>query len=183
MIGYDLRFFVPFSLIIFLIGWKEYKKNNKSKWYWLTFFFSITYMNCAIDKLFFPIFYDNPKKDYLLSNYVNCDFLFGNLEMMHIIYNIVVTVPLAFAICFIIGKNRLKIISSIIIVSCPCIELIQLLIIATFKTGNIWFDIKDMILNVLGGIIGVFLLYIIKKNLPRFTDRSFIGYIINVFKE
>lgn len=180
MIGYDLRFFIPISLILIFLGVLVFKRQKPGGWFWFTLILGLTYINCMIDKLFFPIFIDNPKDEYMLSEHINTVISFLNMGKTQIVYNIVVTIPLALALKFMYRRKFIT--TSIITLVCSVIiEVIQLLIIVTAKPGNIWFDLTDVILNTIGGVIGIILLFILKKICEKNKGKgvAFIKYVID----
>ena len=65
MIGYDLPFILGISVMLLVPGVLIFIKEKPSKWYWLTFVIGLIYINCMVDKLFFPIFVDNEKADFI----------------------------------------------------------------------------------------------------------------------
>lgn len=180
MIGYDLIFYVPISFIFFYFGYRNAKKDNLSKWYMLTFICAITYINCAIDKLFFPIFYDVPEAVDIKSR-MNFEIDFSNMMGIQIFYNTLVTVPLAISLLFIF-RTQIKKVVVFSVLSSGMIEIVQLIILVTIKPGNVYFDVLDMILNLSGGILGCVLLLIARKIAQYIKIKGFVGYIAETLK-
>ena len=181
MIGYDFIFYVPISLVFVWLGYKKVKKEDLPKWYWLTFLCGLTYINCAIDKLFFPIFYD--VQDVIdIKNYINLDMDFSKMMVSQIFYNVLVTVPLAICLLFVFRSKVKNVIISTILCSVS-IEIVQLIIILIIKPANVYFDIMDIFLNLLGGIIGCILLIVAKKIASFINMNGFMGYVADAFRK
>lgn len=180
MFGYDLRFFMPVSVLLSVPAVMIYLKHKPSKWYWLTFVFGLTYINCAIDKLFFPIFVDNIKEEFNINYYIRIFDSFMEMDIMQLILNIIVTMPLALVLKF-LYRCKLVITSIMTIIFSVAIESVQLLLIIVLKPGNIWFDLSDVVLNLVGGLIGVGLLLLVQKicNKNKGRGTAFIKYVID----
>lgn len=180
MIGYDFVFYVPITLLFFCFGYRKAKKDISLKCYLVTFFCAMTYINCAIDKLFFPIFYDVPEVVDIKTR-INLEFHFSKMMEKQIFYNILVTVPLAISLLFIF-RSRIRNIIMVTIVSSILIEIMQLIILITIKPGNVYFDILDVFLNFLGGIFGCILLFVARKIASYVKINGFVGYVANTLK-
>ena len=183
MIGYDLPFILGISVMLLVPGVLIFIKDKPSKWYWLTFVIGLIYINCMVDKLFFPIFVDNEKADFIFSNYINAAISFGNMDTMQLILNVVVTVPLGLALAF-MYRRKFVITAVMTVLLSMAIEGIQLLIICTVKPANIWFDTTDIILNACGGIIGVVILFVLQKICIKNKGRGIgvIKYVIDTME-
>ena len=183
MIGYDIRFILAVSVLILVPGILIFIKEKPSKWYWLIFAIGLIYINCMVDKLFFPIFVDNDKADFAISNYMNVVISFGNMDTMQLILNVVVTIPLGLTLAF-MYRRKFVITAVMTVLLSMAIEGIQLLIICTVKPANIWFDTTDIILNTCGGIIGVVILFVLQKLCIKNKGRGIgvIKYIIDTME-
>ena len=177
MISYDFVFYIPITLLFFCLGYRKAKKEVSLYYYLLTFFFAITYINCAIDKLIFPIFYDVPEAVDIKTR-INLEFDLSKMVGKQVFYNVLVTIPLAMCLLFIF-RSRIKNIVFFTVVSSISIEIIQLIILITVKPGNVYFDIIDIFLNVIGGIIGCVLLYVVRKIAKYIKLNGFLGYAVN----
>lgn len=180
MFGYDLRFFLPVSILLSIPAVLIFIKYRPSKWYWLTFMFGLTYINCAIDKLFFPIFVDNVKEEFNIEYYIRLLDSFMEMDIMQLILNIVVTMPLALVIAF-MYRCKFVITSMITVFISIAVESVQLLLIVILKPGNIWFDLSDVALNLIGGLLGIGILFLVKKICNKNKGRgiAFIKYVID----
>lgn len=183
MIGYDLPFILGISVLLLVPGILIFIKEKPSKWYWLFLAIGLIYINCMVDKLFFPIFVDNNEAEFAISNYMNVEVSFGNMDTMQLILNILVTVPLGLALTF-MYRRKFVVTAIMTVLLSVAIEGIQLLIICIAKPANIWFDLTDVILNTCGGIIGVVILFILQKICIKNKGRGIgvIKYVIDTME-
>ena len=181
MISYDFIFYIPITLVFLYLGYRKAGKDVSLYYYLLTFFLAITYINCAIDKLFFPIFYDVPEAVDVKTR-INLEFDLSKMEGNQIFYNVLVTVPLAICLLFIF-RSRIKNIVLSTVVSTILIEIIQLIILITVKPGNVYFDILDIFLNVIGGLIGCVLLLVVRKIATYIKINGFLGYVADTLRK
>lgn len=102
--------------------------------------------------------------------------LTSELFLFNVVGNILVFLPFGYFASAYIKSKSVGQMALITFITSLTIELIQ------YRTGRI-FDIDDIILNVLGGILG-FLLYVglkaVKKHLPEIFQRDFIYNIIMI---
>ena len=113
---------------------------------------------------------------------INLEFDLSKMEGKQIFYNVLVTVPLAMCLLFIF-RSRIKKIVFFTLVSAILIEIIQLIILVTVKPGNVYFDIIDVFLNVIGGIIGCVLLLVSRKVVKNIKINGFLGYVADTLKK
>lgn len=103
---------------------------------------------------------------------------FGTKLFYHnVIGNMLMFVPFGFLISYFLKLKKFYSILIISLITSVTIEVTQLLI------GRV-FDIDDIILNVIGGLIGYFLFYIlnkIEKHLPSWLKNNWIYSIIMLF--
>ena len=111
------------------------------------------YLNLVIKEAIFPIYFDGRDLFITVRHYVSFDLSFLTLDKLQIVGNILLTLPIGFCIPFYINVDRRKnyIISGIISLS---IEFVQLILIITVHTIDIKFDVKDLILNLSGALLG-----------------------------
>ena len=121
------------------------------------------YFNFFIEKAFFPIFTDGASDYVTLSNYINLDItnLF-QYTPYQIIGNLLLTFPLGILMAFIIDSNNSVRIGISVLFS-TLIEFIQLSMIFSLHLIDVFFDINDIILNVVGCLLGNFLFYLFCK--------------------
>ena len=79
--------------------------------------------------------------------------------------------PLGIILPFITNLNNKSRIGVIALISCM-IEIIQWIIIFTFHTITLYFDIKDMVLNLAGGIVGYIVFVFIGRIALRIFDNK-----------
>lgn len=111
------------------------------------------YLNLVIKEAIFPIYFDGRDLFITVRHYVSFDLSFLTLDKLQIVGNILLTLPIGFCIPFYINVDRREnyIISGIISLS---IEFVQLILIITVHTIDIKFDVKDLILNLSGALLG-----------------------------
>lgn len=101
---------------------------------------------------------------------------FGSPKFIrNVVGNIVLFIPYGFIASYLLKNKRFSVITILTIIVSVTIETVQ------YYIGRV-FDIDDIILNVLGGIVG-FLLYIgfdaIKNRLPKFfRSDAFLNFLI-----
>lgn len=100
------------------------------------------------------------------------------LFIYNVLGNILVFIPFGYFISYYIKAKKITPLFVVTLVTSACIELVQL------KIGRS-LDVDDIILNVLGGLIG-YLLYVgltaIKNHLPKFLQRdSFYNILCILF--
>jgi len=109
------------------------------------------------------------------------------LFVKNVLGNILLFIPLGFYICHYLKPKNILFPAIIIIISSTVIEFTQL------KIGRV-FDVDDIILNIVGGVVG-YLFYKTLKHLPQFTKKTwflnlisiimvvaFILYLLNIYK-
>jgi glycopeptide antibiotics resistance protein len=153
MYTYGYLFYIPisvlYSIIILLVG---LIKKRPFAYYLIAIIFGV-YINLAIEKVFFPLFLDGSEFFTSIKDFIDLDFDINKLDNSQIIGNIIVTFPIGILIPFILNiKNKIKVI--IVLIISISLEFFQLLIISSLHPINIFFDIKDIILNVTGGMLG-----------------------------
>jgi glycopeptide antibiotics resistance protein len=98
----------------------------------------------------------------------------SELFIYNVVGNILIFIPFGYFVSGYIKASKVSHILTVSIISSLTVEIVQLQIGRSF-------DVDDIILNVVGAIIG-FLLYIglcaIKKHLPRFLQRDFVYNLI-----
>lgn len=119
--------------------------------------------------------------------YINLIPLYKNLSALtdkQIWANIILTVPLGFALSWIFDLKRKYILLLCFLLS-SSIEILQLLIILTFKDITFIVDINDLIFNIFGSYLGYFVFYIFcfvinKKNKNNCSNNIFVNYLNKV---
>ena len=113
---------------------------------------------------------------------------FGSrLFLKNVLGNILLFVPFGFFVSWFLKNKKLKLTFGITMITSVSIELVQLYI------GRV-FDIDDIILNIVGGIIGYYIYHLfdlIREKLPKIFNNEifldiivvliFVGFIILIF--
>ena len=163
MYTYGYLFYIPINVIyVSIFAIKGILKKRKKEYYFFILIFGI-YLNFFIEKAFFPIFTDGASYYVTLSNYINLDItnLF-QYTPYQIIGNLLLTFPLGILMAFIIDSNNSVRIGISVLFS-TLIEFIQLSMIFSLHLIDVFFDINDIILNVVGCLLGNFLFYLFCK--------------------
>lgn len=141
-------------------------------------------MNFVIEKAFFPIFTDGAEYYVSIRNYINLDLtsLF-RYTPYQIIGNLLLTFPMGILMAFVINCNNSVRIGVSVLIS-ALIEFIQLIMIFSLHLIDVFFDINDIVLNVMGCLLGNAIFYIFCKIYIRTQDNqsgnSIIKYIYQV---
>jgi len=184
MYTYGYLFYIPVNIIYVLIfGIKGIIKNRKKEYYFFVIIFGI-YLNFVIEKAFFPIFTDGAEYYVSIRNYINLDLtsLF-HYTPYQIIGNLLLTFPMGILMAFVINCNNSVRIGVSVLLS-ALIEFIQLIMIFSLHLIDVFFDINDIVLNVMGCLLGNVIFYIFCKIYIRTQDNqsgnSIIKYIYQV---
>lgn len=184
MYTYGYLFYIPVNIIYALIfGIKGIIENRKKEYYFFVIIFGI-YLNFVIEKAFFPIFTDGAEYYVSIRNYINLDLtsLF-RYTPYQIIGNLLLTFPMGILMAFVINCNNSVRIGVSVLIS-ALIEFIQLIMIFSLHLIDVFFDINDIVLNVMGCLLGNAIFYIFCKIYIRTQDNqsgnSIIKYIYQV---
>ena len=184
MYSYGHLFYGPitiiYAIIILLNG---IIKKRHLYYYFYAILFGI-YLNYLIKHAFFPIFIPQDELSIILMDFVNLNVLkMSSYTFYQIIGNILLMFPFGVLLAFITNFNyRERIFWSMI--ASLSVELVQLLIIIAFHPVNIIFDINDIILNIIGGVLGNIFFYMFCKlyvKIPNIkSQNSFIAYFSQI---
>ena len=184
MYSYGYLFYGPitiiYAIIILLNG---VIKKRHLYYYFYAILFGI-YLNYLIKYAFFPIFIPQDELSIILMDFVNLNVLkMFSYTFYQIIGNILLMFPFGVLLTFITNFNyRERIFWSII--TSVSVEFVQLLIIIMFHPINIIFDINDIILNLIGGVLGNIFFYLFCKvyvKIPNIkSQNSFIKYFSQI---
>ena len=158
-----------------------YLMTNREKFVFYKEFFALLFM-LYILVLFYVVTYQDPIS-YSISSYNLVPFRemlryqFGStLFYRNIVGNLLIFVPFGLFVTYYLKTHRLSLIFLLSLISSLTIEFAQRLII-----GRV-FDVDDIILNVVGGVIGYFVYLFIESignHLPRmFRKDWFINLLI-----
>ncbi len=184
MYTYGYLFYIPINIIyVIIFGIKGIRENRKKEYYFFVIIFGI-YLNFLIEKAFFPIFTDGAEYYVSIKNYINLDLtsLF-RYTPYQIIGNLLLTFPMGILMAFVINCNNSVRIGISVLIS-ALIEFIQLIMIFSLHLIDVFFDINDIVLNVMGCLLGNAIFYIFCKIYIRTQDNksgnSIIKYIYQV---
>ena len=183
MMGFDygIIFIVPITLIVAgcfcIIG----KKHGCPKPFYMICAIAIIYINCAIAYAFFPItFMEIP--GFSIYNNINMKVGFYRANSVQLLLNILLTFPIGVGAQFVTNMRNRGRLLFVCIVSF-LIEMIQLMILLVFKPVDMFFDVNDIICNVLGGLLGYIVMCVLnsffKKSKYQNPEKIF-GFIKNV---
>lgn len=184
----SLTIIVGIIILIFLCTYLKYKKN-KGKIY--LFFFSIffVYLLYVTKYTIFPIFFYDDQPPQPVSDYVNLIPFKLDLLSEQVLLNILLSIPFGFGIPFLTKINRMKKLLTFSVLFGTIIEMIQfLLIISPAFTYRI-VDVNDILLNMIGVLIGFTLFKIFSRFYVYIVHRwnielnSFLLYIDQVCRE
>lgn len=163
MYTYGYLFYIPINVIyVFLFTIKGMMKKRKKEYYFFVFIFGI-YLNFFIDKAFFPIFTDGADYYVTLANYINLDITsLLQYTPYQIIGNLLLTFPMGILMAFIIDCNNSVRIGISVLFS-ALIEFIKLMMIFSLHLIDVFFDVNDIILNVVGCLFGNLVFYLFCK--------------------
>ncbi|HAU85161.1 MAG TPA: hypothetical protein DCW90_06570 [Lachnospiraceae bacterium] len=153
MFTYGYLFYIPITVVFMLSTIILGVIRKRPFGFYLCGCIICVYLNLVIKEAIFPIYFDGRDLFITVRHYVSFDLSFLTLDKLQIVGNILLTLPIGFCIPFYINVDRRKnyIISGIISLS---IEFVQLILIITVHTIDIKFDVKDLILNLSGALLG-----------------------------
>lgn len=154
---YGYLFYLPFNLLYFCFVIYHGIKRKYPYYYYLFSIVMAIYLNNVIKLVYFPILIESVdiwgKLDYYMDFSLNFREMGGARQILG---NLFVTIPFGVLFPFLVYKMRNIHKMIIVIFSCG-LELFQLVIIAIFHSVTLYFDIKDLILNLIGGLVGYWL--------------------------
>ncbi len=179
---YGYLFYLPINLIYAVVILFFGKKKKKDFPYYIFAVIFAVYQNAAIDLVYFPLLIVNVKEWGSISNFVDLSLNFMEMGGIYqVVGNILLTVPLGILLPFILDIKPWPRRILTLIVS-AFIEIVQFFIIYFFHTVSLFFDVKDIILNICGGIIGIIIFEIVadivRKKLNRFSDKNKLFHYI-----
>ena len=175
---YGPIFYIPVSVLM-LMGFGIFGLRRKLP---LSYYFcavlGIVYANFAISFAFFPITFLD-LEGFFIENNISWSIVNSTQGFKHIALNMILTIPLGIGMQFVTNlTNKTRLI--IIILLSALFELLQLIIIYIFKPIDVFFDINDLLANIIGGIAGFTLAHFLncmyKKERPE-NAKSLYKYI------
>ena len=180
---YGLMFSVPITLVLLLGFGIIGRKQRYPIPYYVFVIVGIIYINYMISYAFFPIdFMEIP--EYSIYNNIDIHIDFVKANKVHLLLNVILTVPLGIVMQFITNMKNLSRLLLVFMLSIS-IEILQLFILVVFKPIDVYFDIMDLICNGIGGIVGLGLIALVNfryKNALYQNNNTILGYMINVCK-
>jgi glycopeptide antibiotics resistance protein len=178
---YGPIFYVPISAVL-LAGFGIYGLKKKLPVpYFVCAIIGIAYVNLAISVTFFPMTFIDVE-GFSVENNISLSLLYFRQGMKHLLLNILLTIPLGIGLQFITNmKNKSRL--AVIIILSSLFELLQLLILYIFKPIDIFFDVNDLICNIIGGIVGYILILIVDytfRGAKEDENKGFIQFIKGV---
>lgn len=178
--GY-LFYIVVNSIYAAAILFSGIRKRKPYPYYLFAVIFGV-YMNKAIDLVYFPMIMVEKSEWGEIGNFMDTTLNFMEMGGSYqVLGNIALTVPLGILIPFITDlmpwARRI-----LVLVISALLEVVQLLLIYFAHTVTKFFDIKDIILNVCGGLAGlilfeIFAYFICKVPAEFFEKNKWMSYI------
>ena len=154
MFRYGVIFWLPVSFMLGAFAFLYGKKRGYPLFYYLSAIVINIYVNKLLDVAFFPVFSDGAKYYTSLPAYVDLSLNFSGWSFYQVIGNILMTLPIGIALAFLVDwSNKRR--TVVTILAAAGIECLQLLSIAALHRIDRIFDVKDIILNVAGSILGL----------------------------
>jgi len=180
-IDYGVIFIIPITVILVIYFRAIRKKYSNWKVLGIVGILSAIYVNCAIAYAFFPItIIDIP--GFSISNNINWEIGVYSSSYFQLFLNILLTYPVGVGARFVTNMRNVSRFFFVCVVSVS-IEIIQLIILFAFEPIDIFFDVNDIICNLLGGVLGymsIFLLNCMCKKSEKTNNENLIGFIKNV---
>lgn len=133
--------------------------------YILSLYYVVTYQDVSYGGSNFTFFKE-------ISRYKFGSMLF----LKNVVGNMIMFLPYGFFIGYILKEKKMWVALLLSFIASVSIEIIQ------YKIGRV-FDVDDVLLNVLGGIIGFYIfkmIYLIKNHLPELLRKNFIYNILAI---
>lgn len=160
---YGYIFYLPINIIYAVIIMVNGIKKKRTYPYYIFAAIFAFYINNAINLVYFPIITETPEVWGNLKNYTDISLDFSKMGGIYqILGNILLTIPIGILLPFVLElkKRNYRI---CVITTSSAVELIQLFIIYFTHSVTLFFDVKDLMLNAFGGIIGCILFEIFAK--------------------
>ena len=175
MFTYGYLFYIPVTVVFMLSTIIVGVIRKRPFGFYLCGCIICVYLNLVIKEAIFPIYIDGRDLFLTVRHYVSFDLSFLTLDKFQIVGNILLTLPIGLCMPFYVNVDRRKnyIKSGIISLSIECI---QLMLIITLHTIDIKFDVKDLILNLSGALLGCLIFdlisLMISKTFRKLTEKN-----------
>lgn len=153
MYTYGYLFYIPVTIIFVIIFGLVGLVKKRPYPYFLFALIAVIYINKAIELTIFPIFVTDVA-DYNIFNNMSFGIALGNVNVKHMILNLLLTLPIGLGIQFVTNYR----ITGRVVVTVLCgmsFEILQLLLLIVIKPLNIFFDMSDLLSNIVGSLLGL----------------------------
>lgn len=178
---YGYLFYIPVNLVYLTIILVYGIRKRKHYPYYIFSLITSIYINNAIDLVYFPILSVEEEVWGGIGHFMDFSLDFAHMGgLRQIGGNILLTVPIGILLPLLFDLSKRARWCCTIILSCM-IELVQLWTIAVFRSASKSFDVKDIILNLTGGLLGLVLFEalaaVVRKVIRPEVKNSFLKYI------
>lgn len=181
MYTYGYLLYLPITIIFSLLFIINGCISKRPLGYYVMALLAVIYINKAIELAFFP-FLIADISEFTIYNNINFKINLISLNKIQLIGNIALTIPIGIGIQYLVNSKFIgRLFLSIALAL--SFELIQLILLFTLKPIDIFFDVNDIICNVTGAILGLFIACAINKllsNIPLKSNRGLFSYIHQV---
>jgi len=157
---YGYLFYIPVNIVYFTVILVYGSKKRKSYPYYVFSLITAIYINKAVELVYFPMLLAGEEvwaSIESIRSFMDFSLNFAHMGgLRQIGGNILLTVPMGLLLPFLFDFSKRILWSCVIMLSCM-IEMIQLGMIAVFHCVSKAFDVKDIILNLAGGLLGLIL--------------------------
>lgn len=184
---YGYLFYIPVNIIYLTIILVYGMRKRKSYPYYVFSLVTSVYINNAVDLVYFPILCVEDERWGSIEHFMDFSLDFTHMGGLYQIGgNVLLTVPIGILLPFLFDFTKRTCWCCTIIISCM-IELIQLWTIAVFHSVSKTFDVKDIILNLVGGILGLVLFEmlaaVVRKVIHPEVKNRFLKYVYGQCKQ
>lgn len=180
MYTYGYLFYIPVSLVFVLIlGVNGFVKKRPFPYYLISIL-AIIYINKAIELAIFPIFIaDIPEFDILFN--IKLIPTLGHVNITQVLLNVLLTFPIGIGLQFVTNFKFKK--RAIVAILCGLsFEVLQLILLIVFKPINIFFDMSDLICNIVGTLFGLLMIGLINIFFKRAEPTSSMDKLFDYIK-
>lgn len=157
---YGYLFYIPVNIVYFTVILVYGMRKRKSYPYYAFSLITSIYINKAIELVYFPMLLlgeEEWRSIRSIRSFMDFSLDFAHMGgLRQIGGNILVTVPMGLLLPFLFDFSKRVLWGCIIFLSCM-MELIQLGMIVVFHCVSKAFDVKDILLNLAGGLLGLIL--------------------------
>lgn len=181
---YGYLFYIPVNIVYFTVILVYGMRKQKSYPYYVFSLITSIYINKAIELVYFPMLLlgeEEWRSIRSIRSFMDFSLDFAHMGgLRQIGGNILVTVPMGLLLPLLFDFSKRMFWGCIIFLSCM-MELIQLGLIVVFHCVSKAFDVKDILLNLAGGLLGIVLFEAlaaaVRKVIHPEVKNSFLKYI------